>query len=119
MLNIKGEGWFVYHGDNRLIDPWFTNRTNTINVNPADRGFYFEPSSGILGDVNSSNLPFSNFTNPAFTDITLAKTRLKDGTIVNTPITYIEYQDSLITFKYQSTIGQIINKGHSVHSTDR
>lgn len=115
---IKGQGLVVYHGDNRLIDPWFTNRSNTINVNPADRGFYFEPSSGILGDVNSSNLPFSNFTNPAFTDITLAKTKLKDGTIVNTPITYIQYQDSLITFKYQSTIGQIINKGHSVHSTD-
>lgn len=115
---LKGEGLVIYHGDHGLINPWFESRKNTINVNPNDRGFFFEPSSGNIAEINSSNLPFSNLTSPAFTDITLAKTRLKNGLIVNTPITYINYEDSILVFKYQSLIGQIINLGHDVYSTD-
>lgn len=115
---VKGEGLLVYHGDYRLINPWFESRSNTINVSPTDRGFYFEPSSGNIGDVNSNKLPFSNNTFPAFTDITNPATKLKDGTIVNTPFTYIRYIDTIIYFKYKSDLGQVINKGHDLYSID-
>lgn len=117
-IYTRGDGLLVFHGDNRLIEPWFESRANTINVDPNDRGFFFETSTGNSFDVNSNLLPFSNFTSPAFTDLTASKTKLKDGTIVNTPLTYIRFEDSLLCFSYKSSLGQIINKGHNIYSID-
>lgn len=112
-LFTPGEGMLIYHLDSTKLENWWNTKSNTVNITPSDRGLFIEPSTGYVNDATNAKSPFPGTrNNRAFTSLTNASPKLKDGTIIDAPITHIKYtEDSLISFKFKARIPQIINKG--------
>jgi M6 family metalloprotease-like protein len=112
-LYTPGEGMLIYHLDTTLLEQWWNHRSNTVNINPLDRGLFIEPATGTVTDAANNRSTFPGIRNiRAFTSLTDASPKLKDGTIIDSPVTHIKYtEDSLISFKFKAAIPQIINKG--------
>ena len=112
-LYTPGEGMLIYHLDSTILENWWNTKSNTVNINPSDRGLFIEPATGVVADAANSRCTFPGSRDiRAFTSLTDASPKLKDGTIINAPVTHIKYtEDSLISFKFKATIPQIVNKG--------
>ncbi|MFA6824523.1 MAG: M6 family metalloprotease domain-containing protein [Bacteroidales bacterium] len=110
---IPGNGMIIYHGDrNRLegTDPFYYN---DINVSPSDRGFYIEVATGNLSHNSTSLAPFGGASGQNyFTNTSTPATALKDGTLVDKPVTHISYlNDSTMTFNFVSNMPQVRTMG--------
>lgn len=62
--HIPGNGMLVYRGQMSKINAWINNHSNTINVNPNDRGWYIQIASG--SNVNSAYAAFNGAGNRAY-----------------------------------------------------
>ena len=113
---LPSPGMLVYYVD-RSVDNWyndwkhFGHGSNTVNVNPENRGYYIVIADNNT-DVNRSKTPFGTFfsfspdirQSPHFTQYTTPATKNKAGSLVNTPMTNITEhsgEDSL-TFDFKS-----------------
>ncbi len=110
---IPGNGMLIYHGDrNRLenTDPFYYNN---INIAPSNRGFYIEVSTGNLTQNSTALAPFGGTSGQNyFTNLSIPATKLKDGTLVDKPITHISYiNDSTMTFNFMSNMPQVRTMG--------
>lgn len=110
---IPGNGLLIYHGDRNRLENTNPFYYNTINVDPSNRGFFIEVSTGNLAHNTTGLAPFGGASNQNyFTNTSTPVTKLKDGTIVNKPITHISYlNDSTMTFNFMSNMPQVRTMG--------
>ena len=111
---IPGEGVLVYHGQIDKINNWINNGSNTINVNPNDRGWFIEPADGIIGHVNTgyASFPGTGLV-PYFTQTSPNPTQLVNGTAVtNVALTDIHrINDSTYMFNFNSALPMVSTTG--------
>ena len=109
---VPGDGLIIYHGDKRLLESSTTFFYNKININPADKGFYIEVSTGNNSQSSSAYAPFGGLSgHDYFTNESTPQSTLKNGTPSNKPITHINYtNDSTISFKFLATLPQVITQ---------
>ncbi|MDD4703879.1 MAG: M6 family metalloprotease domain-containing protein [Bacteroidales bacterium] len=115
---IPGNGMLIYHGDKNKLEGTNAFYYNEINVNPADRGFYIEVATGNLAHNSTALAPFGGASGQNyFTNSSTPSTALKNGTLVNKPITHITYiNDSTMTFDYMSNSPQVRTLGVDTES---
>lgn len=109
---LPGNGLIIYHADNRLLEGTDAFRYNNINLNPLDRGFYIEVSTGNPAQNSSAQAPFAGASGKDyFTNESFPQSALKDGTPSNMPITHIKYiNDSTISFNLLSNLAQVLTQ---------
>lgn len=91
-LFIPGQGLLVYHGDRVKINNWLNYGSNTINVTPSERGWFIEPSTGVVTDGVNAYAPFGSTSNiNSFAPNSPNTPHLNDGTSVNVAVTNIHY----------------------------
>lgn len=102
---IPGSGILVYHGNATKFNAWANNGTNQINVNPSDRGWFIEPSNGILAHGTTSMAPFAGASNiHYFTNSSRNVISKVNGTTINN-IAFtdmVQVNDTLYTFNFNS-----------------
>ncbi|MBP1644491.1 MAG: family metalloprotease domain protein [Bacteroidetes bacterium] len=90
-----GKGMLVYHGDQIIINNWINSRSNTININPFDRGLFIISSAGDSTEIDSDSTTFPGSKNINF----LSNINHKNGNPTGVSLSNIGYaQDSTITF---------------------
>lgn len=101
---IPASGMVIWHGDMDNLNAWFNNRTNKVNCNPNDRGWFIEPANGVYAQQESPSASFPGTLGiTAYTDDSSPASKLKNGTPTNKPITDIQYiNDSTIIFNFMS-----------------
>lgn len=114
---IPGSGMIIYHGQQNKINAWFTNHSNTINVDPNDRGWFIEPADGVDNKVNqlpnhinTSYAPFPGTSNTRYYTATSPnQIKLVNGTAVDSiSITSIGYiNDSVMIFNFNSSLPMV------------
>ena len=109
---LPGSGLIIYHADNRLLEGTSAFYTNDINIDPTDRGFYIEVSSGNPSQNSTALAPFAGVSGKDyFTNASYPQSTLKNGTLANMPITHIQYiNDSTISFNLLSSLPQVITQ---------
>lgn len=110
---VPGNGMLIYHGDRRRLENTTPFYYNDININPNDRGFYIEVATGNNAHNSTALAPFGGPSGQNhFTNTSTPATKLKNGTIVNKPITHIGYiNDSTMTFNFMSNMPQVKTLG--------
>lgn len=114
---IPGNGLIIYHGNQGRINSWINNQNNNINVNPNDRGWFIEPSDGILSHTNTAYAPFPGtsqiayFTADSPNAMTLANGTTSVSGISFTDIHYVD--DSTLMFNFNSTLPMVTTNNAS------
>lgn len=103
---LPGEGMLIYHGDSVKINAWLNTGDNTINVTPSQRGWFIEPSTGVIADGVTANAPFGSVSGvTSFSSNSPNSPHLNNGTAVDLRITNIHYtSDSTMSFNFNSSI---------------
>lgn len=119
---LPNEGMLIFHCDQDKLTQWLQNGSNTINVNPNDRGYFLRPASGRDTDVETNRCPYPGATrNANFTNTTNPASTLKNGSPTNKPITNIRYEnDSVIRFNFMSNLPAVVTdsvSGSTIRST--
>lgn len=109
---IPGNGMIIYHADKDFLENTNPFYYNDINIDPLDRGFYIEVSTGNLSDNSNAYAPFAGSSGKDyFTNGSNPPSALKDSTPSNMPITHIKYiNDSTISFNLLSNLPQVITQ---------
>lgn len=108
---VPSEGLLIMQGDYDRLNRWPSG--NDINVIPSDMGLFIRTATGSTSDNTTANAVFpGNVQKTYFTNKGNPKMTLKDGTVMNKPITHISFiNDSTISFRYFSQTPQVVNKG--------
>lgn len=108
---VPGQGLLIMHGDQVRLDRW-PNR-NDVNANPSNFGLIVKTPSGNINDTETANSVFPGNNNVRLlTHQTNPGTSLKNGTMVERPITHIRYiNDSTIALRVMSDLPFILNLG--------
>lgn len=109
---VPGDGMLIYHADKNRLEGTSIFYENHINIDPTDRGFFIEVSTGVLSDNSNAYAPFAGISGKNyFTNESNPRSTLKNGTLTNKPITHIQYiNDSTISFNFLSNLPQVITQ---------
>ncbi|MDD4684471.1 MAG: M6 family metalloprotease domain-containing protein [Bacteroidales bacterium] len=109
---VPGNGLIIYHADSRLLEGTNAFYSNDINIDPTNKGFYIEVSTGNPSQSSSSYAPFVGMSGKDyFTNESMPQSIDKNGNPTNRPITHIEYiNDSTISFSFLSDLPQVITQ---------
>ena len=103
---LPGEGLLIYHGQMDKIDSWNKYGNNSINVTPADRGWFIEPADGLLNSTTGAAASFPGAKNIRnFVKGAANYPKLVKGTPLDTiSVTNVQYlNDTVMLFNYNST----------------
>lgn len=114
---LPGKGMLIWHGDNQKLNA----SGNSVNANANDRGWFIEPASGNYNQTVAASATFPGTTgNTLYTNNSNPAAKLKNGTLINKPITEIHYtNDSTIVFAFfgsrpvVQTLSQVYDSLHA------
>ena len=101
---LPSDGMLIYHGLHSKINAWINNGTNSININPANRGWYIVSSDGMSEHTATEYAPFNENNYTSFTPVSKAKPMLNDSTVLDSIwVTNIHWaSDTTMAFDYNS-----------------